>query len=70
MEVRGPVVNAHVHAYGSDVGAVVGEPVVGIFSSLGLLQLDVGRFKFDQAFRLVCPNEVVAKISQERELGP
>jgi hypothetical protein len=40
----------------------VGEPVVGIFGSLGLLQLDVGRFQLDQAFGLVCPNEVVAKI--------
>jgi hypothetical protein len=40
MEVRGPVVNAHVYAYGSDVGAVVGEPVVGVLGALGLLQLD------------------------------
>ncbi len=57
MEVRGPVINAHVHAYGSDVGAVVGKPVVGIFGALGLLQLYVGRLEFDQALGLVCPNE-------------
>jgi hypothetical protein len=62
VEVRGSVIDAHIHTDCSDVGAVVGEPVVGIFGSLGLLQLDVGRFQLDQAFGLVCPNEVVAKI--------
>ncbi len=69
MEVRGPVVNAHVHAYGSDVGAVVGEPIVGIFGALGLLQLYVGRLELDQALGLVCPDEIVAKFFQEGELG-
>ncbi len=47
MEVRGPVVDTHIHAYGSNVGAVVGEPVVGIFGALGLLQFDIGRLKLD-----------------------
>ncbi len=63
MEVRGSVVDAHIHADCSDVGAVVGEPIVGVFGALGLLQLDVGRLKLDQTFRPVCPNEVIAKIS-------
>ncbi len=62
MEVRGSVVDTHIHANGSNVGAVVGEPVVGVLGTLGLLQLDVGRLKLDQAFWPVCPNEVVAKV--------
>ncbi len=63
MEVRGPVVDSHVYTDGSNVGAVVGEPVVGVLGALGLLQLDVSRLEFDQTFRFVGSNEIVTEVS-------
>ncbi len=56
------VVDAHVHADRADVGAVMGQPVVGVLGSFGLLQLHVSCFQLNQTFRLVGSEEIVAEV--------
>jgi hypothetical protein len=69
VQVGRPVVQAHVYRDYTDVGSVVGQPVVRVFGALRFFELHVGGLHAHQAVRFVRFYEAVAEFPEERKLG-